>query len=244
MADESKIRQALEEKGFEFPVMRDKDEKSVRLVGLQRSYGTPMTLVLDPKGIVRWHGFNGTPATAKEVEESLESLLESFYVPAIREFPPGLAACGNAYRSGKYSKAYSEATKALKKKNLSAEERDAAKRVIKNLERGVRRLLNESARSRERGYPSEGQKRLQTASRLFKGVPASKDARDRLRAWKKESAFKSELKAERALGKLKAALKNPKIDRRLIVKQLRNLATIYAEIPVAARIDTLIKELE
>ncbi len=31
MADENKIRQALKKEGFEFPVMRDKDEKSVRL---------------------------------------------------------------------------------------------------------------------------------------------------------------------------------------------------------------------
>ena len=137
-----------------------------------------------------------------------------------------------------------EATRALKKENLSAEDRDTAKRVIKNLERGVRRLLEGSTRARERGYASEAQKRLEIAGKIFKGVPESKEARDRLRSLKKERAFKNELKAERALAKVETALENPKIDKRVVVKHLQKLARTYAETPVAARIDTLVKELE
>ena len=45
MADESKIVGRLRSEGWKFPVMRDKDEQSVRKVGMGGRYGTPMTVV-------------------------------------------------------------------------------------------------------------------------------------------------------------------------------------------------------
>ncbi|GEM_PF-4397332 len=75
MADEDKIKGALKQAGYTFPVMRDKDEESVKILRFAGTYGTPMTVVVDAEGVVRWHGFNASPESVKEIHDLVAKLL-------------------------------------------------------------------------------------------------------------------------------------------------------------------------
>ncbi|MFQ5844186.1 MAG: peroxiredoxin family protein [Planctomycetota bacterium] len=240
MADEDKIRQALRQKGWEFPVMRDEEEQTVRILGLRGTYGTPMTLVVDPFGVVRWHNFNGTARTARQVEETVDELLESFYVPPIDGLLPKL----KAYAQGRYGAAYKRASAVLEAEDPPEELREQARRVLSNLEAGVKRLVEESAVRRRRGHPGAALDRLQKAVMLFEGVPQAGAAARKLKELKADWAFKKERRAEQALDKVLARLAKPNASRKSAQKKLRRMLASYEDTPLARRIAAALRALE
>jgi hypothetical protein len=240
MADEDKIRQALRQNGWEFPVMRDRDEQTVKILGLRGRYGTPMTLVVDPFGVVRWHNFNGSAQTARQVDETVEKLLESFYVAPITNLSPKL----KAYAQGKYAVAYKQAQAVMESEDAPAELRDQAAQVVRNLEAGVKRLVEESESKRSRGYPGSAQERLQKAVKLFKGVPEAGAAATRLKALKTDAAFTKELRAEKALEKVLAKLSRPNANKKSARKKLRAMQKSYEDTPLVRRIAVALRDLE
>ncbi len=240
MADEEKIRQELASKRFTFSVMRDKDEQSVKTCGLNGSYGTPMTLVLDADGIVRWHGFNASAETAAAVEKQIDLLLQSFWVALVPDLPKEL----EAYAKGDYAKAHSAAKKILSDSKSAEVLRTAAETVEKNLEAGVKRLVDDGARSREQGYPARARTRLETVGKLFAGVPAGDEASAKLAALRADAAFARELNAEKTLENALEGLRRPKANRDAIRRNLENLAKANAESPVLPRIDQALATLK
>ena len=234
MADEAQIRRTLEQKGWTFPVMRDTDaEQIVRTLTLNGRTGTPMTLVVDAAGIVRWHAFNGTDDTARSVDETVERLLESFYVPALPNLDPRLAS----YAKGNYGPAYKAARRALDDADTAEELKAQAETVLAHLEAGVTRLVEESAGKRERGFPAAAQEKLEAAVKIFRGVPRAADADQALRALKGDAAFRTELKAEKELEKVLTKLAVPDAKRAPLAKKLQKLADTYGETPVGPRIE-------
>ncbi|GEM_PF-598517 len=235
MADEARIRQTLQEKKWEFPVMRDvPEEKAVRTLSLTGGSGTPLTLVMDPQGIVRWHDFNSTPAASKQIADLVESLLESFYVPALGETATALKPAAKAYASGDYAKAYAGASALLKQEGATEDAKTQAGTLLKNLEDGAGRLT-EAARVRlEAGHPADALARLEKAAKLFRGVPKAQEAVDLLKSWKADAAVVKDLKAERELEKAQAELK---ADRQGLAKRLKKLLETYKGTRVAPRIE-------
>ncbi len=233
MADEEKILSALRQNKWEFPVMRDKDEASVRIVGLKGTYGTPMTLVIDPGGIVRWHDFNGTAETADAVDATVDRLLESFYVAPIADLDGKL----KAYAAGQFGKAYA-AAKGLADADGTPEPLVAqAREVMKSIDEGVQRLVTGAQGKRAAGFPEKAKGLLETAAKVFAGVPSAESAAALWKSWKSDSSFAKELKAEAALDK---ALAKPHPKPEAQRKSLEKLAATYAGTPVAARIQQLL----
>jgi hypothetical protein len=230
MADEEKIRQALREKNWQFPVMRDKEEKTVRILGLAGTYGTPTTLVVDSFGVVRWHGFNPSGKTAAEVEATVERLLKSFHVPAIEDLHPRL----KAYGEEKFGEARERAIRILSEEDADPELRAQAKQVLESLEKGVERLVRESGARREAGYPNAARAKLEKAVALFKGVPEADEAAKSLKALQASPAYKRELRAEKALEKELSRAKPSQ-------KKLKGLLRTFDGTPVTKRIEAALK---
>ena len=236
MADEAQIKSRLTREGWKFPVMRDKDERTVRTLGFNGRYGTPTTLVIDAQGVVRWHGFNTQKKTSRQVEAKVDALLESFYVAAIPSFPKELKGSGKAYRARRYGKAYSSAQKVLAKEETPTEVKTLAQQIITNIDAGLSRLTLGSAKRRSEGYPRDARTQLETATRVFKGVPGAVAARSALSTLKKDATFKREIKAEKELMKITAMLAQPNAPRQTLLTKLEELAKEYSDTPVAARI--------
>lgn len=239
MADEDRIKSRLRSEGWKFPVMRDKDEQSVRKVGFGGRYGTPTTLVIDANGIVRWHGFNTSKRSARQVGSVVERLLESFYVTPIDDFATGLAKCATAYTRQKYGKARSEAEKVLTREDLADAVKTQAQRVIASIDEGVARLVARSQLRRQEGYPTDARRQLETALSVFKGVPAVETAKKKLSSLKKDKAFRREIAAERELARVQEALEKGTTPRPQLATKLEELATKYEGTAVARRIRAL-----
>ena len=233
MADESKIRRELESKGYTFPVMRDRDERSVRICGLADRYGTPMALVLDGEGVVRWHGFDSTAESAAEIGKTVERLLESLWVEAIPDLPREFST----YAKGDYPKSLALARRILADEDADAARRALAETVVKNLEAGAARMVNESRLAREQGYPTRARTRLEQVTKLFAGLPPAVEAAAGLLALKKDAAFARELAVEKSLLAALEALERPNASRGAVRDQLEALAERCVGSPVAPRVE-------
>lgn len=238
MADEQQIKAALDKKGWTFPVMRDAEEQSVRIVGMGNSYGTPMTLVLDAEGTVRWHGFNATHETATSVAKTLDRLLESFWVPTIPDLPRALSD----YAKGGYGKAWTAAQRILATDGAPDDDTAAATRVVENLTAGVERFLARSAAALDAGRPAEAMASLEEAEDVFgAAAQAAKARRVELRT---DDAFKKELAGEKRLAGLESDAAKPKARVSSLLGRTRSLSKTHGDTRLAARIDALIADLE
>ncbi len=241
MADEAKIRQALKQNGWEFPVMRDiEEEQIVRVLTLGRRTGTPMTLVVDTEGVVRWHDFNGTAETAKTVDETVERLLESFYVPAIEDLDPKLSA----YAKGKYGTAWKAAKRIVDTDDVPDPLRAQAEAVLSNLDAGIARQITASTTRRERGFPIEALQNLEAAVKMFRGVPTVKDAEAAVSALKRDRDFAMEQKIEKELEKILRKLADPDAKRSPLAKKLTKLLENHRETPLGPRIQEALTRAE
>jgi hypothetical protein len=239
MKDEGKIRAMLRQEKYEFPVMRDRDEKSVAMFKVGNSYGTPMTVVLDREGVVRWHGFNGQADTAQAIEDMVAKLVAEYDAPAVAIKDKGLAICARAYATGDYGKAWTEAKAASGKVSVSAAGREEAKAVMKSLEDAAARALAEALAKREAGHPADALARLERTGRIYKGMPQAPEATELLKKWKADPEMKKEEKAETDLAAVLAALGAPKADPAAAAKDLDKLAETHAGTKVADRIRSL-----
>lgn len=240
MADEERIRQRLEREGWEFPVMRDRDEHTVRIVGLGSSYGTPMTLVVDKDGVVRWHGFNSSEETAAEVDATVEELLRSFYAPAIEGLPRAL----RSYAEQDYGKAWVAAEKILGDERADAGEKQKAREVQDNIRAAVQRFVSKSDASLLSGHPSDALAALDEAAAVFKGSEPGDEARARYQELKRDTAFSRELAGEKRLAKLEEAAERKNTDVRSLLSKARALKRAHGETRLGPRIDRLIARLE
>jgi alkyl hydroperoxide reductase subunit AhpC len=240
IADEERIRAQLASKRFTFPVMRDKNEQSIRNCGfVGGSYGTPMTLVVDAMGVVRWHALNPSMASAAEVEAAVAEVLQSFWVEKIAELPAEL----DAYAKGDYPKAHAAAQKILADAKADPKLRDAATLVEKNLAAGVTRLVEQSAQERKDGYPGRTRARLEDAVKLFPGIPGASDAADRLSKLRADPGFTKELSAEKALENALESMTRPHASRDRIRKALEEASKNAAGTPLESRIEQAIASL-
>ncbi|KAF0244487.1 MAG: hypothetical protein FD180_2448 [Planctomycetota bacterium] len=239
MSDEGKIREMLKQKKYEFAVMRDRDEKSVRMFGVGNSYGTPMTVVLDREGVVRWHGFNGQAETAKAIEDTVAKLVAAYDAPAMEIKDKGLAACAKAYAAGDFGKAYTEAKAASGKVSVSADGRAEAMAVMKALEEASAKAMAEAQAKRDGGHPADALARLERMGKTYKGVPKTQDPADLLKKWKADDEMKKEQKAEEGLNAILAALGAPNADPAVLAKDLDKLAETHRGTKVAERIKSL-----
>ncbi|MEZ6196125.1 MAG: TlpA disulfide reductase family protein [Planctomycetota bacterium] len=203
MADEAGIKKRLESEKWTFPVMRDAEEKSVKILGFGGSYGTPTTVVLDAEGTVRWHDFNATAETAGQVDATVEALLASFFVAAIPDLSPRLAS----YEKGDYGKAWALASKLADSDQTEAELAAQCRLVLANIETGTKRMVDRAKQRREEGYPGEAKEKLDEAARVFKGCGDT--VSDLQAEWRRDRAFAEELRLEKSVAKLeeKAAAK-------------------------------------
>jgi len=238
MGDEAQIKARLAQEGWRFPVMRDMDEKSVRIVGMGNSYGTPMTVVLDGEGVVRWHGFNATPETSASVAAKVDELLASFFVPAIKDLPRELAD----YAKGNYEKAWRAAQRIVGADGKDAELVEAAERVVENLSTGVGRFLAKSDAAVEAGRPAKALAHLEEAEKIF-GAAAG-EAKQRRSALKTDPAVKMELAGEKRLAALEADAATPKARAKSLLGRVKSLQKTHGETRLATRIDALIADLE
>ena len=239
MSDEGKIREMLRQKKYEFAVMRDRDEKSVAMFGVGNSYGTPMTVVLDREGVVRWHGFNGKTETARAIEETVAKLVAEYDAPTMEIKDKGLAACAKAYAAGDFGKAYSEAKAAAGKASVSAAGRGEAMEVMKALEEAAAKAQAEVQAKRDGGHPADALARLERMAKTYKGVPKAQDPADLLKKWKADADMKKEQKAEEALSAILVALGAPNADPAAAAKDLDRLADTHSGTKVADRIKSL-----
>jgi thiol-disulfide isomerase/thioredoxin len=244
IADGERIRRELEAAHLTLPVMRDKDEQSVKLCGFKETFGVPTTLVIDADGIVRWHAFNTSTETIAAVEKTVAELLQSFWVSIVPNLPIEL----DAYAKGDYAKAHAAAQKILADAKAAPALRAAAETIERNLDAGVKRMIEMSARSREQGYPARARARLENAAKLFAGVPAVADANAKLGVLKSDASFTKELAAEKALDDALAALEkpkaSPKVSKETVRKSLEALAKNCAATPVAARVAQAIASIQ
>ncbi|MCK6439613.1 MAG: hypothetical protein L6Q71_05365 [Planctomycetes bacterium] len=107
MADEERLKKHLKEKGWTMPVARDKDEQCINKVfGL----GTSSALVIDPSGVIRYHGYNGKEGEKidKLLEEQL-SVLQDVTVPAPYDVDECLSSVLGLMQDGKYTDALKQA---------------------------------------------------------------------------------------------------------------------------------------
>jgi hypothetical protein len=233
MADEEKIKARLKQDGQTFPVMRDKDEKTVRILGLQGSYGTPLTLVLDAEGIVRWHGFNATEATAKAVDETVDSLLASFFVPVI----PDLAAPLRDYDKGAYGRAYKAAQRLIADERTEESLRTQAQLVIAHVDAAVPRLTAQAQAKRTAGHPAAADEALAHLVKAFKETPGAAEAEAQWKALKADAAFQKELKLEKELDKQLARLeKDRERNAKSVAKKLDGLLEDATGTPLETRV--------
>ena len=235
----------MKQEGLEFPVMRDKDEQTVKIVGMGGSYGTPLTIVLDADGIVRWHGFNATAETAAQVDAVLEELLASFFVAQI----PDLLRDLSDYAKGKYASAYKKARRFLADDGASETLKAQSQRVIDNIDAAVERQRVQAEQKRARGRPSAAQDTLDQALTAFKGTPKAEELVALQKAWKTDKAFKAERKAEKELEKVMAKFAKdlPKGRARAAKsarKKLEKLLEVCAGGPLEARVRKALAALD
>ena len=229
MGDLERIRGTLQDRGWNFPVMRDEDERTVRMLGFADRWGTPTTLVIDPEGVVRWHAFNTTAATAAEVEATVDGLLAGWDAAPIDGLPDELAA----YGKGDYAKAYGRAEARLGAGD--ARLRAAAEQVIANVDAAIERRVRLSGVRRAAGFPSEARTHLEQVVELFAGVPAAEEVRASLAALEADEAFAAELEGERRLDAALARLRDPEVKRSAVKKELRAVKKELPETPIAER---------
>ncbi len=239
MADLEKIRAELATNHLSFPVMRDREEKSVQLVGLAGKYGTPMTLVLDTTGVVRWHGFNATPETATAVAKMVDELIQTFWVDRIDPLPPEL----EYYSKGDLPRAAATARGILADTSADPKLRAVAEQVDRNLEAGAKRILDDGLELRRTGFPARAQAKLENAVKVFAVTSAAIEAAKALQVWRDDATFKGEIAAEKQLEIALAPLSKPKHEVAKVVAQLEKLRALHADKPIAGRIQRAIDSL-
>jgi thiol-disulfide isomerase/thioredoxin len=234
MADEDGVKKRLKSEAWNFPVMRDKDEKTVKILGFKGRYGTPTTVVIDGAGTVHWHGFNSTAETAAQVDAKVEELLASFWVAPIPDLNPRFMS----YAKGQYGKAWTLANRLLESDSTKPELMDEAKTVVLNIQTGMKRLAEEARAKRAAGEPAAAKAKLDEARKIFKGCGSLLPDLDK--EWRKDRAFAKELRFEKAIVTLeKKAAKSPKA-RASIQGQATRLHGKILGTPLATRLARLI----
>lgn len=234
MADEDGVKKRLKQEGWTFPVMRDRDEKSVRILGFNGRYGTPTTLVLDGAGTVRWHGFNTSDKTAGQVDATVEELLASFWVSPIADLDPRF----KAYEKGDYGKAWALAQRLLTSDSTKPAMQEQAQRVVDNIETGMKRLVAGAREKRTAGEPAAAKAKLDEAQRVFKGCGPS--LKELATAWRKDRAFTQELRLEKQIAKLEAKAAKSAKARTSIQGAAKRLRPRVVDTPLAPRLERLI----
>jgi thiol-disulfide isomerase/thioredoxin len=233
MADESLMRRELAAKKYTMAVMRDRDERSIRLVGTKEGVGTPMTLVVGPDGVVRWHNFDDSPQSAKAVREVVKKLLQEYDVPPIEPLPPQL----ESYRKRDFASASIFATQIRQNSTSPKELRAAADQVVENLAGAIAARLKWVDQKRARGLPADAQRMLDTALRIFDKVPAAKALVDRRNEWKNDPKFAKELAAAAEVETILAEVADPDAEKAKLVAALQKVEKSCPKTPVAERIE-------
>lgn len=233
MADEEGVKKRLKQEGWNFPVMRDREEKSVKILGFNGRYGTPTTLVIDGAGTVRWHGFNTGEETAKQVDAAVEKLLASFWVSPIAD----LDARFKGYAKGQYGKVWTLAQRLLASDSTKPELAQQAQLVLDNINLGMKRLITGAEAKRKAGEPAAAKAKLDEAQKVFKGCGTT--LKDLAGAWRRDRALTQELRLEKQIAKLEKKAGSPK-GRRSIQAAAKRLRAKAADTPLAVRLERLI----
>ncbi len=170
MADESLIRAYLKKEGMRFPVMRDRDEKSVVKLGFGARYGTPTALVIDPEGIVRWHDWNSSEQASKTLKRTVDRLLSHYYVDLPLKISPELRDVERLLAKEQFGKAYAAIERQLIQPQSSA--LTAELRALKStIESGAVRMQTRLHAMVQAGESSTAKKALKAAKKVLQGVP-------------------------------------------------------------------------
>jgi hypothetical protein len=239
MADVGGIATGLREQGWQFPVMRDaEDERVVLALRPGERTGTPMTLVVDADGLVRWHGFNGNTETAREIDQAVEAQLEQFYVaPPAPSVTVELVPAAAEFARKNYGQARDLAQAVFSQSSASSETRDCAATIIAAIDAGPERLAKRAEVLLSPGYPTRALAALEEGLGIFRGVPAASAITNRIKAWKASANVRRSLAAEREMVRICSSLAQAREkDRAGLLKRLQTLAKNYEDTAVAARI--------
>jgi hypothetical protein len=231
-ADDAKVRAELASKRFYFRVMRDRDGAVAKAFALGGKEGAPRTVVLDHDGIVRWHGSVRSADDAAKVEQLVDELLAAYWVAPIAGLPPEL----DAYAKGDLPKAASAARRIASDAAATPESKAAAAKVDAAIEAGARKLLDAAKAARTAGFADRARDKLVQCGQHFALVPAATEAAALLEQWKADKLFQRELAGEVLLRKTMERLSQPKDVRAQVRKRLDDLAAMYHDTALVARI--------
>lgn len=198
-----------EAQGTVEPVATEKMKYIVAFGGNARTFktpGIPAAWLVAPDGNVVWQG-NPSGLHGSIIEQHLSKVSVS---PKF-EFDGELEKAGKYLTQGNYKKGLKELAKVSAKTedaSVKAAAEDAREKVGQYAEKQMKLCESMAAG----GSHTAALQRMQKLSKMFKGTEFGDKASDQYKAWKKDDAFKTEMKAESIIEAAKAKAKEKQLD--------------------------------